>query len=149
TVYLHSGANGILSGYSEQEKFDASDPGVTLGRYEKSTGTYNFVALIAPTPGAENADPLVGPVVISEIMYHPAAAFGVEYVELLNISDAAVTLYDAVRAAPWRFTDDPDNPGIEFLFPTDDPITLAPGEYLILTKDATQLMCGLAILGGR
>jgi hypothetical protein len=148
TVYLHSGANGILSGYSEQEKFDASDPGVTLGRYEKSTGTYNFVALIASTPGTVNADPLVGPVVISEIMYHPAGLSGVEYVELLNISDTAVTLYDAVRDAPWRFTDDPDNPGIEFLFPIHDPVTLAPGEYLILTKDATLLTSDYTIPDG-
>ena len=135
TVYLHSGAGG-LTGYSEQEKFDASDPGVSLGRYLKSTGTYNFVALSVPTPGAENAYPHVGPVVITEIMYHPDEAGDAEYVELLNISDAAVTLYDAVRDAPWRFTDDPDDPGVEFLFPTDPPVTLAPGEYLVLAKDA-------------
>jgi hypothetical protein len=136
TVYLHSGSAGLLTGYSEQEKFDASEPGVSLGRYLKSTGTYNFVALSAPTPGAENAYPQVGPVVISEIMYHPADAADAEYVELLNISDAAVTLYDVIRDAPWRFTDDPDDPGVEFLFPTDPPVTLAPGEYLVLAKDA-------------
>ncbi len=27
TVYLHSGSGGVLSGYSEQEKFDASEAG--------------------------------------------------------------------------------------------------------------------------
>jgi hypothetical protein len=47
-----------------------------------------------------------------------------------------VTLYDAIRDAPWRFTDDPDDPGIEFFFPADPPVTLAPGEYLVLAKDA-------------
>ena len=145
TVYLHSGTQSELTGYSEQERFDASDPDVSLGRHLKSTGTYNFVALSAPTPGAANAAPQVGPVVITEIMYHPAAVADAEYVELLNISDAPVTLYDEVRDAPWRFTDDPDDPGIEFLFPTDPPVTLAPGEYLILAKDADLLAANYAV----
>jgi len=135
TVYLHSGGNGILTGYSEEEKFDASETGVSLGRYRKSTGASNFVSLSRPTPGLVNAEPQVGPVVINEIMYNPVEAVGVEYVELLNTSDAPVTLYDEVRGAPWRFTDDPDDPGIEFLFPTDEPVILGPGEVLVLTKD--------------
>jgi len=145
TVYLHSGAQGELTGYSEQERFDASDPGVTFGCYLKSTGTYNFVALSAPTPGAANAVPQVGPVVITEIMYHPPDVADAEYVELLNISDAPVTLYDAIRDAPWRFTDDPDDPGIEFFFPADPPVTLAPGEYLVLAKDADLLAANYAV----
>jgi hypothetical protein len=78
---------------------------------------------------------VVGPIVINEIMYRSADADDAEYVELLNISSAPVTLYDANEEAPWRFTDDPDNPGIELLFPTVEPVTLAAGEYLVLTKD--------------
>ena len=135
TVYLHSGADGVLTGYNVQEKFDACETGVAQGRYFKSTGAINFVALVEPTPGAANAEAKVGPVVISEIMYNPFGETDAEYVELLNISDEAVTLYDADRAAPWRFTDDPDNPGIELLFPSDAPVVLAPGECLIVTKD--------------
>ena len=135
TVYLHSGADGVLTGYSVQEKFDACETGVAQGRYFKSTGAINFVALVEPTPGAANAEAKVGPVVISEIMYNPFGETDAEYVELLNISDEAVTLYDADRAAPWRFTDDPDSPGIELLFPSDAPVVLAPGECLIVTKD--------------
>ncbi len=135
TVYLHSGSEGVLTGYSEQEKFGASEAGVSLGRWQKSTGAYNFVALQQPTPGAVNAVARVGPVVINEIMYHPPDAGDAEYVELLNISSAPVTLYDALRRVPWRFTDDPDDPGIELLFPTDPPVTLAPGELLLLVKD--------------
>jgi hypothetical protein len=56
-------------------------------------------------------------------------------VELLNISDAPVTLYDTEKGMPWRLTDDPDDPAIELLFPTDPPLTLAPGEYLLAVKD--------------
>ena len=48
TVYLHSGSEGVLTGYSEQQKFEASDPGVSLGRHHKSTGGYDFVALASP-----------------------------------------------------------------------------------------------------
>jgi len=135
TLYLHSGSAGALTGYSEQEKFDASEPNVSLGRYRKSTGTYNFVALTKATPGTENAAPQVGPVVINEIMYHPDSATSAEYVELLNISDGVVTLYDAERQAPWRFTDDPDAPSVELLLPTDPPVSLGTGEYLLLVKD--------------
>jgi hypothetical protein len=135
TVYLHSGSGGVLTGYSEQEKFDASEAGVALGRHQKSTGSYNFVAMSKATPGAANAAPQVGPIVISEIMYHPDAPADAEYVELLNISSEPVTLYDGDRELPWRFTDDPEDPSIELLFPTDPPVTLAAGEYLLLVKD--------------
>ena len=136
-VYLHSGFDAVLGGYSEEERFGASDPGVTLGRYRKSTGTYNFVALWEPTPGRANAGPQVGPIVISEIMYHPNEPAEAEYVELLNISPSAVTFHDPQWQAPWRLTDDPDDPGIEFLFPTDPPVVLAPGQCLVIAKDAT------------
>jgi hypothetical protein len=139
TLCLQSGSNGVITGYSEQEKFDASQTGVSLGRYLKSTEAYNFVALSKTTPGNANAYPLVGPVVINEIMYHPDGVDDAEYVELLNMSGGPVTLYDAndgVNEA-WRFTDDPDNPGIDFRFAKDSPVTLNAGEYLLLVKDIT------------
>ena len=44
---------------------------MTLGRYVTSTGEVDFVPLSAQTPGAANAYPLVGPVVINELMYNP------------------------------------------------------------------------------
>ena len=135
TVHLHSGDQGGLTGYSERVEFGASDPGISFGRYGNDGTGANLVLLISPTPGEENADPLVGPVVISEILYHFGGASDVEYVELLNISDANVTLYDPQRKAPWRFTDDPESPGIDLLFPSDPPIILGPQEYLLVAKD--------------
>jgi hypothetical protein len=148
TVYLHSGLAGVVTGYSEKEKLDASDAGVSLGRWQKSTGSYNFVSLSEPTPGKANAEPIVGPVVISEVMYHPADAGDTEYVELVNISDAPVALYDVDKASPWCFADDPEDPGIELLFPSDPPVTLTPGEYLVLAADADQLRAEYAIPAG-
>jgi hypothetical protein len=135
TLYLHSASNGAKTGYAEQETFDASEQGVSLGRYLDGTGMYDFVALIAATPNAANAGPKVGPIVINEIMYNPAGSADAEYVELLNIGDSAVTLYDTAQDAPWRFTDDPDDPGIELLLPVDPPVTLQAGQCLLVVKD--------------
>ena len=135
TLYLNSGSNGELTGYSDEEKFGASQTAVSFGRYQKSTGSYNFVAMSEITPGGPNAYPKVGPVVINEIMYNPPVNGDAEYVELLNISDSPVELYDPLTLEPWRFTDDPDNPSIDFFFPANPPVTLAPGEYLLLVGD--------------
>jgi len=135
TLYVHSGSEGVVTGYSETATFGPSDPGISHGRHQTSTGRIDFVALTAATPGAENASPRVGPIVISEIMYHPQEAGDAEYVELLNVSEADVALYDFTHAAPWRFTDDPDHPSIDFLFPDDPPVTLEPGTRLVLVKD--------------
>ena len=147
TLYLHSGRDGVLTGYNDQEKFSASETDIAFGRYQKSTGTYNFVAMSVNTPGGANAYPKVSPVVINEIMYNPASVEGVppsdrgqdardtEYIELLNISDSAVTLaeYDneLLIDVPWRFADDSN--GIIFDFPLGT--TMAPGEYLLLVKN--------------
>jgi len=136
TLYLHSGADGLLTGYSNQEKFNASETGVAFGRYQKSTGTFNFVAMSQNTPGSANAYPKVGPVVISEIMYNPVSGNqDEEYIELLNISDSVVTLaeYDNEQLidVPWRLADDSN--GISFDFPLGT--TMSPGEYLLLVKD--------------
>jgi len=138
TLYLHSGADGALTGYSDQEKFGASETGIAFGRYLKSTGTYNFVAMSQNTPGSDNAYPKVGPIVISEIMYNPVSGNqDEEYIELFNISDSVVTLaeYDneLLFDVPWRFADDSN--GITFDFPLGT--TMAPGRYLLLVKDLT------------
>jgi len=139
TLHLHSSSNGQLTGYQVQETFGASATGVSLGRYRKSTGTYNFVALSQNTPGAENAYPLVGPIVINEIMYHHAVDADVEYVELLNISDQAVALYNPAPRVqmPWRFTDDPI--GIEFLWPSQPEVVMQPGELILLVKNSARV----------
>jgi hypothetical protein len=142
TLFLHSGSDGELTGYSDSEKFGASETGAAFGRYQKSTGSYNFVAMSENTPGSENAYPKVGPIIINEIMYNPLLTDDSEYVELLNISDFPLVLFDSITGEPWRFTDDPENPGIDFFFPTNPPstgrleaVTLGAGEYLLLVED--------------
>ena len=69
-------------------------------------------------------------------MYHPADNADAEYVELTNISDHATILYnDSVNQA-WRFTDNPDNPGIDLTFPINPSIQLAAGERLLLVRNS-------------
>ncbi|MBE0535739.1 MAG: lamin tail domain-containing protein [Phycisphaerae bacterium] len=134
TVYLTSGRDGVLTGYTAQESFGPSEEDVSFGRYQKSTGTFNFVAMSSPTAGAPNAFPKVGPVVISEIMYNPGADADAEYVELLNISDDSVALYDFAINAPWKFEDDG---GIElFILDAEGrPVVMAAGERILLVRN--------------
>jgi len=150
TVYLQSGQDGVLTGYYEEEKFGASEADIAFGRYQKSTGTFNFVAMSSNTPGSANAYPKVGPIVISEIMYHPQTNADAEYVELMNISDSSVTLYNDVTDEPWRFVDDADSPELEYYFPSDTPVTMVPDEKILLIKNATafELEFGTGSLDG-
>jgi hypothetical protein len=85
---------------------------------------------------------------INEIMYNPAGAEDAEYVELLHTGDSAITLYDAVRGIPWRFTDNPEDPALDVLFPAKPPVTLAPGECLLLVKDWAALQAAYSIPAG-
>jgi hypothetical protein len=127
TAYLTSSDGSQLTGYREKEDFDASENGVAFGRYQKSTGTYNFVAMSIDTPGVDNAYPKVGPVVINEIMYNPAShGQNEEYVELRNITGSTVNLYDA-NGVGWEFTD-----GINFTFPSGT--TIPANGYLLVVK---------------
>jgi hypothetical protein len=137
-VCLSSSQNGAWTGYRETEDFGASANGISFGRYYKnSTNSYNFVAMSIPTPGAANSDPMVGPVVISEIIYNPDWPVGsaytndqYEYVELHNITDKPVTLYDYEISLGWKFTD-----GIEFTFPNDSPVTIVTNGRILVVKN--------------
>ena len=85
--------------------FDGQANGVTSGRYPD--GAPNFQGLSAMTQNAANAAPLVRPLVINEIMYHPISeSNNDEYIEIYNRSANAISL------ANWRLQD-----GIQFSFP--------------------------------
>ncbi|MBE0534492.1 MAG: lamin tail domain-containing protein [Phycisphaerae bacterium] len=143
TVCLRSGQGGVLTGYAEQEDFGASETNVAFGRYQKSTGTFNFVAMSSNTPGGPNAYPKVGPVVISEIMYNPAADSEAEYVELLNISGAPLALYDFLTGEPWKFQDE-GGIDLPILDAQGRPITMAADERILLVKNSTAFAAAFA-----
>lgn len=124
-------ANGDLTGYYQGWDFGPADEGVTFGRHVISTGTDQFPPQAVATLGTTNAGPRVGPVVISEIMYHPPDVGGAdntadEFLELANITTNTVTLFDPANPTnTWRITG-----GVDFVFPTD--VALAPGERLLV-----------------
>ncbi|MBK7998623.1 MAG: hypothetical protein IPK15_07875 [Verrucomicrobia bacterium] len=90
-----------------------------------------------PTLGAANSGPLVGPVVITEINYHPPdISFPKksvdneidEYIELQNISSNPAPLYDTANPAnTWRLRD-----AIDFTFPTG--VIIPPGGYVLVVS---------------
>jgi len=126
-------ASGTLLGYYHGFSFGPSDEGVTFGRYISNDELEQFVAQKSPTLGAANSGPRVGPVVISEIMYHPPDIFGMddqqdEYIELLNISSNSVAFYDTnYPTNSWKLKD-----AVDFVFSTNT--VLNPGAYLLVVS---------------
>ena len=134
SVWLFSAdASSNLTGYVHGFAFGASPNGVSFGRHVTSEGEEHFVAQISRTPGAANSGPKVGPVVLSEIMYHPPEGgtnedARLEFIELRNTGGAAVALYDT--AAPtnaWHLRG-----AVDFDFPP--ATTLAPGAALMVVS---------------
>ena len=124
-VYLFAAdAAGNLTGYSHGLDFGAADNGVSFGRYVISTGEEQFPAQAALSLSGTNAGPRVGPVVISEIHYHPANGLS-EFVELANITDQPAPLFDlAFPTNRWQIS------GLGYVFPSG--ITLPPGGLLLV-----------------
>ncbi|RIK74873.1 MAG: hypothetical protein DCC68_22275 [Planctomycetota bacterium] len=128
TLILHAAdAGGTLVGFAIYRDYGATETGTVLGRHVNSDGDSDFTALVSATFGGANSAPIVGPIVINEVHYHPQddggmppVAAGDEFIELVNISAAPVSL------AGWEFAT-----GIDYAFGN---VTLAPGEFLVLTN---------------
>jgi hypothetical protein len=133
TAYLCSGSGGELAGgFCTKEDFKASEDGVSFGRYTKSAAAdydVDFVSMASATYGLANSTAKVGPVVITEIMYHPADNSYAEYIEIKNTSGTTVALDD------WLLVD--ETGGIEYYIPSGT--SLAAGGYLLLTKNVAAL----------
>jgi len=125
-VYLSSGTNGVLTGYRDSREFAAAARDVTYGLHVCRDGTTDFAPLSAQTSAGANAAPLIGPVVISEIHYHPADTNAFEFVELHNTAVTNVPLYDGdYPTNTWRLEG-----AIELIVPTG--LVMTAGEYLLV-----------------
>ncbi|MDF7797978.1 lamin tail domain-containing protein [Pontiellaceae bacterium B1224] len=111
--------------FVDRVRFPAVQREEPFGRYIRSDGEIDFTELIDVTPLASNEAPRVGPVVISEIMFAPAPG-DPEYIEIVNISDTSVALYDiAIPTNTWGFG------GVgDFAFP--EATVLEPSKTAIL-----------------
>jgi len=123
-------AEGNLTGYNQGYSFGEVTNNISFGRHINSVGETHFVPLDTITPGAANSKPYSGKVVITEIMYN--AAEGVEFIELQNISNDTVKLYEK---------DEPTNTwkvdGIGFNFPLNTVIN--PGQIFVLIDDTVSV----------
>ena len=156
-VYLSAADGaGVLTGYRTVVDFGPAANGVSFGRYITSPVNGNkveFTALAGRTFGVDNpptvddfrtgtgrtnSGPRVGPVVISEIMYHPPDLPGGvddvagEFIELRNITGSAVPLYDpAFPTNVWRLKD-----AVSFNFPPNRSIP-ANGIIVVVSFNPT------------
>ena len=135
--------DGAPARFSDKIDFGQSANGVSLGRFPNGTGPLvamvdlslgspvraghdsSLTASFRAGKGAPNTGPLVGPIVISEIMYAPAEGLA-EYVVLKNISDVTVPFFDPANPSnTWELAN-----AIAFTFPPD--FVLPAGESLFV-----------------
>ncbi len=137
-------AAGNLTGYRAGARFGAATNGVSFGRIVTSMGV-DYAAVASRTFGQDNpstvtqfrsgtglpnAAPLVGPVIISEVMYHPPDNGIInsddEFIELHNTTGAPFSLSHPLHATnTWRLAG-----GVQFTFPTS--VTLPANSFLLV-----------------
>lgn len=107
-------------------RFGPQALGISTGR--QPDGEPEFRALAAPTPGSNNTDRLVQPIVINEIMYKPVTQDdNDQYVELFNQSQTSVNL------SGWTFTD-----GLKYTFPAG--AIMPAGGYFVVCRNVSHLL---------
>ena len=122
---IQSDADGRPIRFVDRVEFDASEPGVSFGRWPNGEG--RLFPMSSTTFGAVNAGPLVSPVIISEVHYEPEdpddegelTESNVEFVEIHNWTDQTVDLSSYQLDG-----------GIEFRFANDTQ--LAAGESIVV-----------------
>jgi len=114
--------------------------------YIKSDASDDFVRLQTVTKDAyNNNDPIIGPVVISEIMYNPQdpdSDSDAEFIELTNLTGSTVYLYDTANPTnTWQIK------GVSYAFPPG--VTLSANETILVTRgDPTQFRSTYGIDAG-
>jgi hypothetical protein len=122
---------GSIVRFADDVHFGAAAPGESWGRIAQYPT--HLVPLLRGSLGTVNGPPRVGPLLINELHYHPAApslaakaiartlsAEDLEYVEIYNPTSSTVSM------AGWRIRG-----GVEFDFPSD--ATIAPKGTLVVT----------------
>ena len=130
--------------FVDHVSFGGALNGVSLGRSPNGTGDLYLMQRV--TLGYDNSYAAVGPVVISEVMYHPVDLpggvddTGNEFIELYNPGNSAVALsnwfdsnhnsiHDAGETLPWMLTK-----GVDYSFPLSATIA-AHGTIVVVNFD--------------
>jgi hypothetical protein len=150
---------GGLTGYRAAASFGAAANGVSFGRFTNSVGKVALTAMSGRTfgvdspptvdqfrtgTGAPNAYPLVGPIVLNEIMFYPPLLGGIEddtqneFIELYNLTASSVPLYDpSAPTNSWKLSG-----GVDFVFP---PTVSIPAKGIVLLVNFDPLVDGVAL----
>lgn len=141
-IWLTATVGGVETGERAFVEFGASSNSVSFGRIATSQGV-DFWPLTARTFGVDNlqpvgqfrtgtgmpnAAPIIGPVIINEILYHPPGGTNgsEEFLELLNNTGNTLLLYDpAYPTNRWKL-----GGGIDFTFPAG--VSLAANSPLLV-----------------
>ncbi|MDA3881806.1 MAG: lamin tail domain-containing protein [Bacteroidales bacterium] len=131
-VFIFAAQNSTATGYSHGYTFEPALINMSYGAYENSLNETHIVALESFSEDAENTPPLIGPVVISEIMYNPGTdpnyPQGTEFMTITNISDNTVNLYNEnYPNQTWKIN------GLRFTFPEN--CSIAPSEVIYLKNN--------------
>jgi hypothetical protein len=119
---LATNAEGQLVRFVDHVEFGATAGGESVGRWPDGGELY---PMSEPPLGAANAGVRIGPVIVSEVQYHPSSELAwLEYVELFNTTDAAIDL-GGWRLGGWWL-----DGGIEYDFPPGTSI--AAGATLVV-----------------
>lgn len=130
-VWLFSAdSTSTLTGYVQGSDFGATANGVSLGRHTNTVGEIDYPAQVQVTLGRTNAGPRVGPIVLSEIMYHPGPAGASNspgnFIELANLATTNAPLYNPTEPTnTWRIRN-----AVDFDFPTNT--VMPPASRLLL-----------------
>lgn len=135
-VFLSKG-NGLggMTGDRDYVEFGPLENGVSFGRSPDGVGA--FYRMAQRTQAAENSAPAVGPLVISEVMYHAAgpppiglSAGELEYIELQNLKGVPTPLevdYGASGVFGWQI-----GGGVQY--PFTNGASVAADSYLLLVS---------------
>ena len=129
-VWLMEGdASFRLGRFVDDVHFEAAANGESFGRMSNSAGVPYFYPTQTPSLSGPNSDPRVGPLLISEIMYHPPDPDGtggvdpddLEFIEVYNPTGQPVAL------THWQLAG-----GVDMRF--DDGLILAPHGVLVVLR---------------
>ena len=143
-VLLSADANEKPLLWMDATTFEASENGVSFARYPNGTGPLlissdlsfgtavrknfpeSFLSEFRKGKGESNKAPKVGPLITTRIQYNPPIN-GDEFIEIQNITEAPVALYDTeFPTNSWKLES-----AVQYTFPTN--LWLGPGEKLIVS----------------
>lgn len=128
-VYLFSADNSDLTGYSHGLSFNVSELDQSFGRHVNSDGKISFFNQTSQTFGSENDEPIVGPLVFTDLMYNPDVLTD-EFLIIKNISDSSVSSNSPYLADSNGIRVN----GIGFKFDFNNPQVFESNESFILTS---------------